>query len=355
MPERPAPRSGKRGLPFLTLPGFPRKREGVAPFQKDRRKLRKTEAEAVGRFAFAVFAAFATLAALALLLSAQPGFAAVPGPEQPEQTRRLVSICLPGDQLLLALAPREEIAAVSWLAADPDLSPRWRQARGLPSTRGSVEELLELKPDLVLIGTYSTPATNAMLRRLNVPVVEVGVPESFAALRAQIRMVASRLGAGAGERGEAMIREMDARLVRLRRNDAHTSAHPTALFYFQDGFSPGRGTFADALLRAAGFENLGAAITRGRSGSVSLEALLLARPQFLLLASYREEHPAFNALSSRRRLLGRLLGPGPGPLECRILRVPFRQLACPDPECLDLAERLQRLRFGGKDRKEDEP
>ncbi len=254
--------------------------------------------------------------------------------------RRLVSICLPGDQLLLQLAPREEVVALSWLATDPDLSPQWREAQGIPTTRGGAEELLSLKPDLVFVGVYSTPATNAMLRRLKIPVMELGVPEDFEQLRAQIRAVAERLGTQ--EQGEAIIRRMDARLARVAAKAGEP--RPTALFYFQDGFSPGGGTFADAILEAAGFTNLGKTLGRSRSASVPLETVILAKPEFLILTAYQEAHPTLNAFSPRHPLLRRL-----ETLNLKIASIPFRQLACPNPENLDLVETLHRLRLNAEE------
>jgi len=77
--------------------------------------------------------------------------------EPPSKPQRLVSICLQGDQLLLQLAPRERIAALSQFAADPDLSAHWEQARGIPVARDNAEGLVQLKPDLVLASIYTPP------------------------------------------------------------------------------------------------------------------------------------------------------------------------------------------------------
>jgi len=246
------------------------------------------------------------------------------------EPRRLVSLCLPGDQLLLELAPREEIAALSYLAADPDLSPHWEEAAGLPLTRGRPEELAALRPDLVLAGAYSTPGAAAVLKRLGVPVVELGVPNTFAELRAQIRQVARALGAQ--PRGEALIATMDARLARLRAA-RRGKERPTALFFFQDGYSPGPGTFAGALLEAAGFRNLAPGTGRGETLSLPVEKVLLARPDYLILVNYQQKNATFWEASRRSLLLKNL----PGTV---VVPVSFRHLACPDPANLELAESL---------------
>ena len=56
--------------------------------------------------------------------------------------QRIVSLNLCADQILVDLVPRERIAAVSHLAADPWSSAVAEKARGIPWTRGKAEEVL---------------------------------------------------------------------------------------------------------------------------------------------------------------------------------------------------------------------
>lgn len=249
--------------------------------------------------------------------------------------RRIVSICLPGDQLLLQLARPEEIVAVSWLAHDAELSPRWEEARRYPATRGAAEELMLLKPDLVFAGTFTTPATRAILKQLNVKVVELGVPSTFGELRAQFRDAAQALGGEAVAKAEAIIAEMDARLQALATADSPRK--PAALFYYQDEFTPGEGTFAHALLEAAGYRNLGAELAREYRVSAPLERVLLAKPDLLIVSRYMEGNPTFREITARHPVLQRVPG-------MKVVAYPFRHLDCPDPKNLELIEELHALR-----------
>lgn len=247
----------------------------------------------------------------------------------PHPPQRIVSICLPGDQYLLELVPRERILAVSPFAADPDLSVHWEQARGLPVTHGDAEELLRLKPDLVLASSFTPRLVVAALQRFGVPVLELDVPNHFDALRAQIRLAGQALGEAA--RAEEIVRVMDARLEQLRAHCPPPEKRPTALFYFHDGFVPGANTFENALLEIAGFRNL------GHTGfSASLETVLMARPRLLVLTRYREESPTSNQYVATQMLFRKLGG------LTAIVSVPFRHLAAPDPSNLELAELLQK-------------
>ena len=278
--------------------------------------------------------ALVALCAALHLVRAGSNAAAVPVADRRPQ--RLVSICVQGDQLLLNLIPRERIAAVSILAADPDISPQWEKAVGITPTSGTAEELVKLKPDLVLAGKYTTRVTVAALKQLGVRVLELGVANDFNDLRTQIRQVSRELGEET--RGEELVRAMDVRLARLANDLPPGAERPSALFYFQDGFTPGAHTFANAILEVAGFRNLGAEFSLGVGASAPLEAVIMARPQFLILGRYREESPTFTQVSQTQPMLCKLGN------EIEVFPVSFRHLACPDPSNLDLAELLhQRL------------
>jgi hypothetical protein len=68
--------------------------------------------------------------------------------------------------LLLRLADRDQIAAVTHLAADPGQSYMSDRARGLGITNGLAEQVIALRPDLVLAGVFSARVTVRLLERL---------------------------------------------------------------------------------------------------------------------------------------------------------------------------------------------
>jgi len=247
-----------------------------------------------------------------------------------EPPRRLVSICAQGDQLLLELVDRSRILAVSKLASDPDISPHWKEAQNVPTTDASAEAIVRLKPDLVLAGKYSTPQTVRMLKRLGVPVLELDIANDFDELRAQIREVAKTLGAD--QKAETLIKEMDARLQRVR--ETTPPQRPTAMFYFHDGFTPGGHTFPNAILEAAGFRNLGAEFSKEMGVNTSLESVVMTQPQFLFLTKYRQDHPTVTQICVSQVILKQISQ------KMDVVAVSFRHLATPDPLNLELVEML---------------
>ena len=205
------------------------------------------------------------LIAIALLTSA-----AAPRP------LRVMSISECTDQLVLALVPPARITSVTWLSRDPATSVMARAATAVAVNRGTAEEVLRQRPDLVFAGTFTTPATRALLKRLGAPLIEIGPADTLAQIRAQTRQVAAAVGEPA--RGEALLARMDAELADLAR-----SPGPALRMAAWDGggFGASRGTLYDLIVTLAGATNL-AADPHVRIGVPDTEVLLAAAPALLL-------------------------------------------------------------------------
>src|SRR4051794_41669818 len=92
-----------------------------------------------------------------LVVSAAPIHAALAADEVATATKpqRVVSINLCVDELVLRLADRRNIASISWLSLDPKNSNVAALAREFPINHGVAEEIVPLKPDLVIAGMYT--------------------------------------------------------------------------------------------------------------------------------------------------------------------------------------------------------
>src|SRR3569623_2131733 len=63
---------------------------------------------------------------------------------------RVASLNLCTDEYLLLLAQPERVVSVSYLSQDPQKSALWKWAQHYRGNRGSIEDVLTLRPDLVL-------------------------------------------------------------------------------------------------------------------------------------------------------------------------------------------------------------
>lgn len=241
---------------------------------------------------------------------------------------RVVSMNLCADELILRLADRDQVLAVTYLARDPRGSTVATEAVGLPVTRGLTEEVVALKPDLVIAGAFTTRTTVGMLKRVGAPVLELGVPTDLDGVRAQIRQVAVALGHP--ERGEAMVAALDVRLASI----VPAGRPLRALVMRPNAFTVAPGGLGDALIRAAGLVNVSAEIGRDRFGQVPLEAVALANPDLIVvdagapgspsLADTLLHHPVFQALARAHRTVD----------------IPNRLWTCPGPQVAEVVARL---------------
>ena len=250
----------------------------------------------------------------------------------PAAPRRIVSVnpCL--DALLVHLADRRQIAGVSRMSRDPEASAIAGVAATLPVTGETAEEVLQLRPDLVLASTHTALATRRALQRLDVEVVALGAPGTVAESLSQVREVAARVGRP--DRGEALCtrirKALDAAARPARRR-------PEMLLLLSGGLAAGPGSLPDDLLRRLGIAN--AATRLGLSGwtPAPVEALLAAPPEILVRAGGEARagrpdrltrHPALDRLGDR----------------VLIAEIPERLLFCGGPTLVEAAGRLAAIR-----------
>ncbi|WP_239019728.1 ABC transporter substrate-binding protein [Sphingomonas suaedae] len=221
---------------------------------------------------------FATLGMIALGVGAA-AWGARPATRDaaPAAPKRVVSFNLCADQLIVALADRAQIAGLTHNATDPWMSAAAERARGLPRLSSSGEQILAIQPDLV-VGMPAGPAA-ALIARQGYPTLDFRFANSVDELYLSIRETAAALGHPA--RGAALIARMQADLAAIPR----TGRGRVAAFYQRRGFMTGTGTLVDDLMRRAGLVNLAAKLGKPPLAQVSIEEMVAAKPDFLIVDS----------------------------------------------------------------------
>jgi iron complex transport system substrate-binding protein len=249
---------------------------------------------------------------------------------------RIVSLDLCADQLLIDLVERERIAAVTHLAADPEVSAIWEKGKGIPVTRGNAEDVLHYEPDLILAGPFGVATTVSLLRRLQANVVVVPLASDLDGVRTAVRIVAAAVGEK--ERGEAMIDAFDRRLKSIAV--ATQVSAPSAVVYQVGGAVSVAGNLADAVLAAAGFRNKAAEYRLTRGGQVPLELLAASPPDLLVLTSAADEYRTVVGDNLRHPVLGLLRR------QRASIEVPWRLWQCGTPHIAAAIARLAAARVG---------
>jgi iron complex transport system substrate-binding protein len=235
-----------------------------------------------------------------------------------EKPQRIVSFNLCSDILLLQLVEPSRLAAITWLGRDPENSPVADWHPQVPSIRNSVEAVILLRPDLVVINPSTSGPAAQLLRKLGVPLHELGFPATFPAIHQQIRQLAQAVGAEA--RGEALIQEMVEHTARLQTLTASQPPY-RALVFGYNGFTDGPESLLHPILALAGLTNQALVLSPNTSRPVSLETLVLYPPDYLVEPVYYEQAPT---LGDQRLHHPALRSSRPIP----VLRIPMAQVIC---------------------------
>jgi iron complex transport system substrate-binding protein len=259
--------------------------------------------------------AFASLLAISLAASAPAGAA----------PRRVASLNLCTDELVLALAAPEQIVSVTHLAQQQAETPLWRQARRYARNDGSLLSVVALRPDLIVTMGGGGRDRLRIARRLGIATLDLPFAQSLADVALGIRRLA--LALGRPQAGAALLRRMAA----LARS-APVGRYDTIWL------GGGGRTVSAQGLEAQWMALAGMRQRAVRGDRVSLETLIVRPPAILLRSDYRQgqysagqrwlTHPA-------ARLAGR----------SRTIPTDGRRWTCMGPL---LIEEIYRLRGAGR-------
>lgn len=218
-------------------------------------------------------------------------------PQTPLAPESIVSLnpCL--DAILVEIAAPDQIAALSHYSRDPRSTSIEPQVAARYNYVGaSAEEVLAIKPDLVLASSFLDPASLAAMERAGLRVASFGSPRNLAQSADQVREIARLTGQETA--GDALITRMQA-----GRNPADLAGQPVSALLWQPGqIVPGEATLIGELMREAGLVSHSAQQGLEQADYVSLESVLADPPDLLLVAgdSAGQSHPLLSELEATR-------------------------------------------------------
>ncbi len=242
----------------------------------------------------------------------------------------VVSINLCADQLVLAFADETQILSLSNLSHDSAGSVYAEKARHYPVNTGLVEEVLPLQPDLVIAGQFTSRYTLQLLQSVGLRVEILPIADSIETLQQNVRDVSRWLDQQ--ERGEAEVQRMRQRLAALSEV---TEPKPRAAVFDPNGYTVGDNSLRGQSLNLAGWHNV--ATDRGIQsyGSLSLESMILLKPDALFESPYSPDTwSRGQALSVHPAIKSRGLA-------TKIIHIPSAHTICGGPWTLDTIEQLQ--------------
>jgi len=306
--------------------------EATRQASRCRRLRRGHDAPVLRPAVLTVAVALAGLACLPGCRRQAPWQAADWRPASPPQ--RIVAASVLATEVLLAIAPRERLAGVHVLAADPRYSLVAAEAKGLLLVGAEPEQLLAARPDLVVCDAFTRPETLALLAAAGVPFVQTATPQSFDDIAGNI----TRLGAVCWlePQAQALVAGMRQQLTALQQKAPQLAGWQVASL---DGalHTYGRGSLFDALVRATGASNLAGDRGVGPFRKLDVETVLGWQPHALVLGGADAtdgDVPAWLAQQPGLSLL-------PCVARARLVRIPSPLLATTSHRLVDAAARLQ--------------
>ena len=215
------------------------------------------------------------------------GAPVAPQADAPQRPMRIVSLDYCADQYVLKLADRDQILAISPDGVK-DFSYMREEAEGVPTVRPVAEDVLILKPDLVVRAYGGGPKAKAFFEQAGVPVLTVGWTSSIdgdaeGSIPAVIQHMAEGLGQRA--RGEQLVDDFRSRLAAVRKRTDGESA----LYLTPGGVTAGPGGMVHDMMVAAGFTNFQQ--TPGWH-TIPLERLAYEQPDVIAAAFFNQASDA---------------------------------------------------------------
>ena len=205
-----------------------------------------------------------------------------------DRPQRVVSLDLCSDWLLAHYAAPEQIIALSPLSASY-VGPIDTSVYAVHD--GSLEHVISLSPDLIVVGQYNAWLLRERLATLGYPVKILPLPQTLDAIDEQNRTLLDWVAPG--ETNQTVPLEHSPSMKNL-----------TLLKLGSNGIATGINTFEDQLLRQAGFDNYARhdgyrAVDLEQIAANPPQRLLIAAPQSPALANQVFNHPIWQQLLHR--------------------------------------------------------
>lgn len=203
----------------------------------------------------------------------------LPAPCAAEQPT-FVSLNLCTDQMLLAIADASQILGLSVYSRDPARSWAAAQAARHRRLSGNAEDVLVLRPDIVLANRFNKFETRGLLKDKGLRVVDFDAANTVQEIADQVRLIGGL--SGHEDRAAAIVARLEAAVARARAGASHEVLRVLAVS--RRGWIAGRDSLATSLLAVAGLTNAADEIGLRWGGFATLETIVQLHPDLILVS-----------------------------------------------------------------------
>ena len=207
-----------------------------------------------------------------------------------EKPKKIVSLTLTTDEMLLSLVDKSRIAALSYLSEDPGLSNVVEEAKEIPvKVKMELETLISLQPDLLIVADWTDENAVKQLRDANITVYTLATPNNIDGVKDAVMKVAQLVGEK--DKGQDIVSWMDIKLkaVEDKVKTLKDEQKPKVLSCDSFLYTYGIGTTFDDIARHAGVINLAAEQGMEMWQEISKEKIVELNPDVLFLPSWSYE------------------------------------------------------------------
>src|SRR5260370_12090837 len=173
------------------------------------------------------------------------------------------------DQLLIPLADPDQIAGLSRFSRDAWQSFAADAAERYPTPSGGAEDILVLKPDIVVASLFDKRSTRELLKEHGLRLAEFAVPRNLEEAKDQIRRMGEIVQHE--DRAAAEIARLDAAVARAHQ--AVTDRPHSLLPLSRRGWVAGSDSLISSLLAETGLFHADSDLCLGSGGFATLAAI----------------------------------------------------------------------------------
>lgn len=211
----------------------------------------------------------------------------------------IVSINPCGDAMLVELAP-DRIASISHYSLDPaaaSIPPE--VARRYRTNAGTAEEIVAMRPDLVIGDTFTSPSSREAFARAGLKTLYLDSPATIEGSKEQVTKLAVALGV------ESAGRAMNARIDRAVAAATWQGPKVPALLWISGNLANGGGTLLDEMMVRAGFSNHAAHYGLQFTDTLPIEHVVIDPPRVMLVPDQPGLMASSRAAGMRERAISR--------------------------------------------------
>ncbi|MHA4989137.1 ABC transporter substrate-binding protein [Cetobacterium somerae] len=215
----------------------------------------------------------------------------------------VLSLTLSADEILLGLGVKNRMVGVSGKIVDNEkYSNIVNETVGYKRAESNLENILFMKPDLVIAGDWMGKERIEHLENAGLNVFKYKTPRSFDSLVELVNAIGSKLNVS--NRSEILVKNFKKRVKNIETKAKDIKNIKTAVLYSKSGRVYGSDTIFDDISKKANFKNLASENKIKGSTIISKEKLVELNPDIIIVSSYslEKEDPFIEELLNDRSL-----------------------------------------------------